>query len=165
MWSKKFNNKNYNIGICWKAGKKNDLYKSEFAAERSFELDQLSKIMSLNKVELINLQKEHEEDQKNIYYDKITIFKGMDSVQPFLDTAAIIMNCNLIITCDTSIAHLAGTMGKKTFLLLNYNNDWRWGVDKDYCSWYKTVKLFRQTASKSWNEPFNQIYDNIKTLL
>jgi tetratricopeptide (TPR) repeat protein len=165
MWSKKFNNKNYNIGICWKAGKKNDLYKSEFAAERSFELDQLSKIMSLNKVELINLQKEHEEDQKNIYYNKITIFKEMDSVQPFMDTAAIIMNCNLIITCDTSIAHLAGTMGKKTFLLLNYNNDWRWGVDKDYCSWYKNVKIFRQTKSKSWDEPFNQVYDNIKSLL
>jgi tetratricopeptide (TPR) repeat protein len=165
MYSKKFNNKNYNIGICWKAGKKNDLLKSEFAAERSFELDRFSMIMSLNKVELINLQKEHEEDQKNIYYDKITIFKEMDSVYPFLDTAAIIMNCNLIITCDTSIAHLAGTIGKKTFLLLNYNNDWRWGVDKDYCSWYKTVKLFRQTASKSWNEPFNQVYDNIKTLL
>ena len=105
------------------------------------------------------------EDHKNIYYNKITIFKEMDIAQPFLDTAAIIMNCDLIITCDTSIAHLAGTMGKKTFLLLNYNNDWRWGVDKDYCSWYKTVKLFRQTASKSWNEPFNQVYDNIKILL
>lgn len=165
MWSKKFNNKNYNIGICWKAGKKNDLLKSEFATERSFELDRLSKIMSLNKVMLINLQKEHQEDQKNIYYDKITIFKEMDSAQPFLDTAAIIMNCNLIITCDTSIAHLAGTMGKKTFLLLNYNNDWRWGVDKDYCSWYKNVKIFRQTTSKSWDEPFNQVYDNIKSLL
>ena len=153
------------IGICWKAGKKTDLLKSEFASERSFKLDELAKIISLKEVTLINLQKEHEEDHKNIYYNKITIFKEMDIAQPFLDTAAIIMNCDLIITCDTSIAHLAGTMGKKTFLLLNYNNDWRWGVDKDYCSWYKTVKLFRQTASKSWNEPFNQVYDNIKTLL
>ena len=165
MWSKKINKKNYNIGICWKAGKKTDLLKSEFASERSFKLDELAKIISLKEVTLINLQKEHEEDHKNIYYNKITIFKEMDIAQPFLDTAAIIMNCDLIITCDTSIAHLAGTMGKKTFLLLNYNNDWRWGVDKDYCSWYKTVKLFRQTASKSWNEPFNQVYDNIKTLL
>ena len=165
MWSKKINSKNYNIGICWKAGKKTDLLKSEFASERSFKLDQFSKIMSLNKVMLINLQKEHEEDKKNIYYDKITIFKEMDSTQPFLDTAAIIMNCNLIVTCDTSIAHLAGTIGKKTFLLLNYNNDWRWGVDKDYCSWYKNVKIFRQTSSKSWDEPFNQVYDNIKSLL
>jgi ADP-heptose:LPS heptosyltransferase len=164
-WSKKINEKIYNIGICWRAGKKKDLYRSEFAAERSFELDQLAKIISLDGVMLINLQKEHEEDQKNKYYDKIKIFKEMDSAKPFLDTAAIIMNCDLIITCDTSIAHLAGTLRKKTFLLLNYNNDWRWGVDKDYCSWYKNVKIFRQTKSGSWNEPFNQVYDNIKSLL
>ena len=114
---------------------------------------------------LINLQKEHAEDQKNNYYDKIKIFKEMDSEKPFLDTAAIIMNCNLIITCDTSIAHLAGTLGKKTFLLLNYNNHWVWGIDKNYSNWYKNIKIFRQNNSKSWDDPFNQVYDDIKTLL
>jgi tetratricopeptide (TPR) repeat protein len=164
-WSKKLNNKFYNIGICWRAGKKKDLLRSEFAAERSFELDQFAKIISLDRVMLINLQKEHEEDQKNNYYGKIKIFKEIDLVKPFIDTAAIIINCDLIITCDTSIAHLAGTLGKKTFLLLNYNNDWRWGIDKNYCGWYKNIKIFRQTESKSWDEPFNQIYDNIKSLL
>jgi tetratricopeptide (TPR) repeat protein len=165
VWSKKLNSKNYNIGICWKAGKKEDLYRSEFATERSFELDQLAKIISLDSVTFINLQKEHEEDQKNNYYGKIKVFKEMDSTKPFMDTAAIMINCNLIITCDTSIAHLAGTMGKKTFLMLNYNNHWVWGVDKGYCDWYKTVKIFRQTKSKSWNEPFNEVYDDIKSLL
>ena len=164
-WSKKINNKFYNIGICWKAGRKDDLFRSEFASERSFGLDQLTKILSLKNVMLINLQKEHAEDQKNNYYDKIKIFKEMDSEKPFLDTAAIIMNCNLIITCDTSIAHLAGTLGKKTFLLLNYNNHWVWGIDKNYSNWYKNIKIFRQNNSKSWDDPFNQVYDDIKTLL
>jgi tetratricopeptide (TPR) repeat protein len=164
-WSKKINNEFYNIGICWKAGKKDDLIRSEFASERSFGLDQLAKILSLKDVMLINLQKEHAEDQKNNYYDKIKIFKEMDSEKPFLDTAAIIMNCNLVITCDTSIAHLAGTLGKKTFLLLNYNNHWVWGIDKNYSNWYKNIKIFRQNNSKSWDDPFNQVYDDIKTLL
>lgn len=164
-WSKKLSNKDYKIGICWKAGKQKEILSSEFATERSFTLSQFAKIISLDKVMLINLQKEHEEDQKNSYYNKIKIFKEMDDNKPLMDTAAIIMNCNLIITCDTSIAHLAGTLGIKTFLILNYNNHWVWGIDKNYCRWYKNVKIFRQDKTKSWDEPFNHVYDIIKSSL
>ena len=164
-WSKKLSNKDYKIGICWKAGKQKEILSSEFATERSFTLNQFAKIISLDKVMLINLQKEHEEDQKNSYYNKIKIFKEMDVDRPLMDTAAIIMNCNLIITCDTSIAHLAGTLGIKTFLILNYNNHWVWGVDKNYCRWYKNVKIFRQDKTKSWDEPFNQVYNIVKSSL
>jgi tetratricopeptide (TPR) repeat protein len=164
-WSKKLSNKDYKIGICWKAGKQKEILSSEFATERSFTLNQFAKIISLDKVMLINLQKEYEEDQKNSYYNKIKIFKEMDVDRPLMDTAAIIMNCNLIITCDTSIAHLAGTLGIKTFLILNYNNHWVWGVDKNYCRWYKNVKIFRQDKTKSWDEPFNQVYNIVKSSL
>jgi hypothetical protein len=164
-WSKKLSNKDYKIGICWKAGKQKEILSSEFATERSFTLNQFAKIISLDKVMLINLQKEHEEDQKNSYYNKIKIFKEMDVDRPLMDTAAIIMNCNLIITCDTSIAHLAGTLGIKTFLILNYNNHWVWGVDKNYCRWYKNVKIFRQDKTKSWDEPFNHVYNIVKSSL
>jgi Tfp pilus assembly protein PilF/ADP-heptose:LPS heptosyltransferase len=164
-WSNKINKNNYNIGICWRAGKKKDLLYSEFATRRSFSLNEFSKIINLNNVKLINLQKEHNEDQKNIHYEKIKIFKEMDTDQPFLDSAAIIMNCNLIITCDTSIAHLAGTLGKKTYLLLDYNSDWRWGVNKDYSIWYKSIKIFRQDEAGFWDRPFTQVYNNIKSLL
>ena len=89
----------------------------------------------------------------------------MAADKPFLDSAAIIMNCNLIITCDTSIAHLAGTLGKKTYLLLDYNNDWRWGVNRDYSIWYKSIKIFRQDEAGLWDRPFTQVYNNIKSLL
>jgi tetratricopeptide (TPR) repeat protein len=164
-WSNKINKNNYNIGICWKAGKKKDLLYAEHADRRSFSLNEFSKIINLNNVKLINLQKEHKEDQKSIHYEKIKIFEEMDMDKPFLDSAAIIMNCNLIITCDTSIAHLAGTLGKKTYLLLDYNNDWRWGVNKDYSIWYKSIKIFRQDKAGFWDQPFTQVYNNIKSLL
>ena len=53
----------------------------------------------------------------------IKIFEKIDETKPFMDTAAIIENCNLIISCDTSIVHLAGSLGKETLLILNYNNN------------------------------------------
>lgn len=164
-WSNKINKNNYNIGICWKAGKKKDLLYSEFANRRSFSLNDFSKIINLNHVKLINLQKEHSEDQKNIYYEKIQIFKEMDIDKPFLDSAAIITNCNLIVTCDTSIAHLAGTLGIKTYLLLDYNSDWRWGIKKDYSIWYKSIKIFRQEKEGFWDRPFSLVLNNIKSFL
>jgi ADP-heptose:LPS heptosyltransferase len=93
------------------------------------------------------------------------IFENIDNENSFEDTAAIIENCELIITCDTSIAHLSGTIGKKTFLMLNYNNDWRWGSDKEYCKWYKNIKIYRQDLPNSWDLPFQKCYEDILKIL
>ena len=110
---------------------------------------------------LISLQKEPFEDKDNTFYKKLIKFDNLDNENPFEDTAAIIDNCELIISCDTSIAHLAGTLGKKTFLMLNYNNDWRWGLDKEYCQWYKNIKIYRQVLPNSWDLPFQKCYEDI----
>ena len=59
-------------------------------------------------------------------------------------TKSIIENLDLVITCDTSIAHLSGAIGKKTFLLLQKNSEWRWLHDIDYSPWYNSIKIYRQ---------------------
>jgi len=84
---------------------------------------------------------------------------------PFMDTAAIIMNLDLIITIDTSIAHLAGGLGKPVWLLLPYAADWRWLLNRDDSPWYPTMTLFRQQQPGNWqivmDEVKNKIGNNI----
>ena len=76
----------------------------------------------------------------------------INSTWDFLENAAIIENCDLIITCDTSIAHLAGGMGKKVWLLLKDIPHWTWGTEGEGTFWYPTMKLFRQKEQHNWNE-------------
>jgi len=68
------------------------------------------------------------------------------------DTAALIMNLDLVITMDTMVAHLAGALGQPVWTLLRHAADWRWRLDGDTCSWYPTMRLFRQRQTGDWSE-------------
>ena len=81
----------------------------------------------------------------------------IDSTWDFLENAAIIENCDLIITSDTSIAHLAGGMGKSTWLLLQYVPEWRWGLEGDSTFWYPSIRLFRQKERYNWQEVMHRV--------
>lgn len=76
----------------------------------------------------------------------------INNIWDFLEIAAIVYNCKLVITSDTSVAHLAGGMGKTTWLVLQKIPDWRWGLDKETTYWYPSMRLFRQHRSGDWNE-------------
>ncbi len=75
----------------------------------------------------------------------------------FADTAAVIAMLDLIITVDTSVAHLAGAMGKAVALLLPFSPDYRWLLDRTDSPWYPTMRLFRQTAIGDWDEPIERL--------
>ena len=90
----------------------------------------------------------------------ITLFDDFDSV-PFLDSAAIISNLDLVITVDTSIAHLAGAMGKPVWVLLPFIPDWRWMLWRDDTPWYPTMRLFRQNKPRNWNEVVSNVEDEL----
>jgi ADP-heptose:LPS heptosyltransferase len=80
----------------------------------------------------------------------------------FLETAAIIANCDLVITSDTSVAHLAGGMGKTTWLLLKKVPEWRWGLDGDTTFWYPSMRLFRQSEPGNWNEVMERVAEELQ---
>jgi hypothetical protein len=80
----------------------------------------------------------------------------------FLETAAIITNCDLVITSDTSVAHLAGGLGKTTWLLLQKTPDWRWGLEGDSSFWYPSMRLFRQTERGNWNEVMERVAEALQ---
>ena len=82
----------------------------------------------------------------------------------FIDTAAVMQNLDLIITCDTSIAHLAGALGRPVFVLLKQVPDWRWLLDREDSPWYPTMRLFRQKTRDDWGEVFERLAQAVEGL-
>jgi len=87
-----------------------------------------------------------------------------DELYDLADTAALIDNLDLIVTIDTSVAHLAGAMGKRTWVLLKNVPDWRWMLDRADSPWYPTMRLFRQPRPGEWSEPIAQVMEALKNL-
>jgi Glycosyltransferase family 9 (heptosyltransferase) len=74
-----------------------------------------------------------------------------EELQTFADTAALISNLDLVISVDTSVAHLAGALAKPVWILLPFTPDWRWLLDRDDSPWYPTARLFRQDSTRQWD--------------
>ena len=89
----------------------------------------------------------------------------MNETWEFLETAGMILNTDLIITTDTSIAHLAAGMGKPTWCLLKYVPDWRWGLYSKTTFWYPSMKLFRQSERNNWVDVINRVSEELKVFL
>ena len=81
----------------------------------------------------------------------------LDRNGAFTDTAAIMANLDLVITSDTSIAHLAGALGVPTWLALPFSPDWRWLLEREYCPWYPSMRLFRQKKRGDWADVFERM--------
>ena len=82
----------------------------------------------------------------------------------FMDTAAIMKGLDLVITSDTATAHLAGALGVNVWVALPMVPDWRWGLDRDDCPWYPTMRLFRQTEWGRWVDVFERMAEELKPL-
>ena len=151
----------FKVGICWQ-GSKN---KIDFG--RSFPLTLFEDISKLPNIELISLHKGEGENQiEDINFNLTTFSDDFDAGQnAFVDTAAIMMNCDLIITSDTAIAHLAGALGCPTWIVLKKVPDWRWMMEINDCPWYKNTKLYRQNKRDNWKSIFEIIKKDLEILM
>jgi hypothetical protein len=160
-WSERVSTDQFKVGICWQGKKaKADL-------GRSFPLSLFEGISRIPNVELISLHKgEGEAQLAGIDFDVTTLGHDFDAGQDaFLDTAAVMMNCNLIITSDTSVAHLAGAIGRPTWVALKQTPDWRWMLDRPDSPWYPTMTLYRQESRGDWVDVFETIERDLRSLL
>lgn len=96
------------------------------------------------------------EDARTLQQQPKVLFVG-DALHDFSDTAALIACLDVVLTVDTSVAHLAAAMGKPTWILLPFAPDWRWMLDRTDSPWYPSVRLFRQHASADWGGALAQV--------
>ncbi|MFZ4855263.1 MAG: tetratricopeptide repeat protein [Desulfuromonadaceae bacterium] len=145
------------VGLVW-GGRK-----SRLNANRSMRLQEMLPILKVEGIRCISLQVGDDAAQ-------ISEFSGliedvMYKVTSFADTAALISTLDLVITVDTAVAHLAGALGVKTWVLLKYAPDWRWFLGRDDCPWYTSMKLFRQMETGEWRVPVARISEALKRQL
>ena len=83
----------------------------------------------------------------------------------FLDSAAVMMNLDLIISSDTAMAHLAGALGRPVWIALKHVPDWRWMMDRTDTPWYPSARLFRQQRRDDWDEVFMRMASELSQLV
>lgn len=145
------------IGINWQGNK--DIEKSDILKGRSMPLEVFSRVVN-NKCKFISLQKGYGSEQLNkcSFIENFAKFQDeIDDVWDFVEYTAILKNCSLVLTTDTSIAHLSGGLGKETWLFLQDIPDWRWGYEGNKTFWYPNMKIFRQTERDNWDELLTRV--------
>jgi Flp pilus assembly protein TadD len=147
--------KKIRIGLCWGASNTGESYDKKVLKLSGFE-----KILYHDDYEVISLQLGDDAQQQKSYHDRI--IDVSEKMTDFSATASIIKQCDVIISSDTSVAHLAGAMGKPTWILLQKVPDWRWGVDSKESLWYPSVTLFRQYSLGSWHDVYERVFDELK---
>jgi len=95
---------------------------------------------------------------------RVHIINLQDEQKDFADTAAIVAHLDLVISIDTSVAHLAGAMGKPVWILLNNSPDWRWLLEREDSPWYPTARLFRQSTFGNWQEVVARVERELRRL-
>ena len=107
--------------------------------------------------EWINLQVDASEDEEQALADA-GVTRYPNSIKSFADTAALMMHMDVVISVDTAITHLAGSLGRPVWVMLNaYSTDWRWLLDRDSSPWYSSARLFRQPAMGDWESVTKKI--------
>jgi tetratricopeptide (TPR) repeat protein len=153
-WANRIGRHGFRIGVCWQGQKFINL-------QRSFPLACLAPLAAIEGVRLISLMK----DQGPIEVAAADSRFNIESLggdfdagpESFIDSAAAMENLDLVVTSDTSIAHLAGALGRPVFLALKHVPDWRWLMHREDSPWYPTMRLFRQAEKGGWDGVFKRI--------
>jgi tetratricopeptide (TPR) repeat protein len=158
-WSKIIGKKGFRIGICWQGATE------KLGAGRAFSITNFHHIAQLPGVRLISLHKGvGEAELQTLPKDMVveTLGSSFDSgPHAFLDTAAAMQCCDLVITCDTAVAHLAGALGVKTWVALKRLPNWRFFLDRNDSPWYPSMRLFRQRSHGDWVGVFEDMKHSI----
>ena len=155
------------IGLNWQGNPQPEKDGSSHLKGRSLPLAALAPLPQATAASFLSLQKGPGSEQLmdcSFKHRFVTCQEEINQTWDFLDTAAIVVNCDLIITVDTAVAHLAAGLGKPTWLLLKKVPDWRWGMEGDTTFWYPSMRLFRQRERGNWAEVMERVARALEAL-
>jgi Flp pilus assembly protein TadD len=146
------------VGLVW-AGQARPWLPGFSALDRrrSIDLAELAPLGRVRGVSLVSLQKGSAAGEMATLPPGMTLADPMAGVADFADTAAIVAGLDVVVSVDTAVAHLAGALGKRVFLLDRYDSCWRWLAGREDSPWYPTLRIFRQPRPGEWSEPVARV--------
>jgi hypothetical protein len=145
----------FKVGIAWRGNPRAP------GPSRAIPLSQFLPLSQVPGVRLISLQKNEGTDQLAELPEGFAVQTFGDDFDAgkdaFLDTAAVMMNLDLVVTSDTAVAHLAGALGRPVWIAMRHVTDWRWMVSGEATPWYATARVFRQSRRGVWDDVFAHI--------
>jgi tetratricopeptide (TPR) repeat protein len=143
------------VGIAWQGNPKH-----RWDRHRSLPLRQFLPLTRVPGIRLFSLQKGFGTEQLEQVESEARLIDLGNRIDPaggMTDAAAVIQSLDLIVTCDSALAHLAAALGKPTWILIAHRSDWRWLRDREDSPWYSSVRLFRQKSPGDWQEVMGRV--------
>jgi hypothetical protein len=139
------------VGLAWSGNPRH-----ERDQERSIRLRALLPLLDVSAT-FVSLQNEVFPEDALVLKERSNILPWGEELEDFSDTAGLMSELDLIIAVDTSVAHLAGALGRPTWILVTRVPDWRWLFDRDDSPWYPSVRLFRQNDTRQWDSVITRV--------
>ena len=146
--------KKLKVGFCWEAGSAG----IRTMINRTINVKFFEKMFNLANIQVYSFQVDDTLRGNERYPQMINLAKDFKS---FSDTASALKAMDVVVTVDTSVAHLSGALGVKTYLLLPYASDWRWFGDTKTTPWYKSVEIFKQQDMISWECEIDEVISRL----
>ena len=147
---KELKTQNKKIGIFWQGN-------PVILPNRSIKLEKMLPLFELKDTAIYSFQIDKIEKESEDLKCTLPIIDLAPQIKSYEDTAAFLMNLDVLVTIDSSIAHLAGALGVKTYLLLPYKPEWRWFNDTKTTPWYKNIEIFKQEEPNDWDEVIQRV--------
>ncbi|HTX48875.1 MAG TPA: tetratricopeptide repeat protein, partial [Caulobacteraceae bacterium] len=153
------------VGLVWAGGRREDPNLAALDARRSITLEMLAPLRAVRGASFVSLQKGDPAAQAASQPRGVALHDFTAELEDFADTAALIDGLDLVISVDTSVAHLAGGLGKPVWLLNRFDTDWRWLLNRDDSPWYPSLRQFRQPSPGEWNPVVDAVRDALERLV
>jgi hypothetical protein len=154
------------IGLVWAGGERaNITCARRNDANRSLPLKRFAPLLEIKGAAFFSLQKGPPTSQLPEMQASHEIHDWTDAFTDFADTGALIENLDLVITVDTSVAHLAAALGKPVWVLVPWVSCWRWLEGRTDSPWYNSVRLFRQVERGNWDMVFEEVERELRALV
>lgn len=149
----------FKVGIAW-AGRK----VHQYDGRRSIPFSKLLPLLSVPNITWVSLQKWAPEDARPSIPDGVHWVDWTDELHDFADTAALVENLDLVISIDSSMVHLAGSLNKPVWMLNRFDSEWRWLNRRDDSPWYPSLRILNQDSFGDWDSTINRALDLLRRI-